>query len=180
MKSMFSHTDGTSVLYDISWELFTWKSITILDSVYICWDFPTWCCWTYLMPTEPPALHSYSKIHTTSWVIKVWHGWNHRHKWAQHACLIFFCLSFALFIEEIHRTDPSFSQTLLFCCYVLTVFWNIKNFYQSSLCSAGGNAKILLGVNKVLINLPWPFCNNDTRLTGFITAMLIDNCMAPR
>lgn len=40
IKSVFSHTDGTSGLYDISWKLFTWKSISILDSVYIMRAFP--------------------------------------------------------------------------------------------------------------------------------------------
>lgn len=40
IKGMFSHTDGTSDLYDISWKLFIWKSISILDSVYIMRAFP--------------------------------------------------------------------------------------------------------------------------------------------
>lgn len=92
MKCVFSHTDGTSILYDISWELFTWKSINILDSVYICWNFPTWGCWTYIMSTELSSLHSYSKIHITFCVIKVWHRWNHKDKCLSDIFFVFHLL----------------------------------------------------------------------------------------
>lgn len=74
MKSAFHHTDGTSVLYDISWELFTWKFITILDSVYVLEGFPKWDCWLYLTLRVPPALHSYCKIPTTSSAMEGWRG----------------------------------------------------------------------------------------------------------
>lgn len=66
MKSMFRHTDGTSVLYDISWELFTWKLITILDSVCVSGGFPKWDCCSYLTLTEPPAV-TVEYLQCTQW-----------------------------------------------------------------------------------------------------------------
>lgn len=77
MKSIFHHIEGTSVLYGISWELFKWKFITILDSIHVLGGFPKWGCWSNWTLTEPPALHSCCKIPTMSSVMEGWYGWNY-------------------------------------------------------------------------------------------------------